>query len=141
VSSGFFGVSKEDVALTTMSVFLFRAQGESGFSSGFSVDKNRIKRNIRVNPALRLGTSKKKSELPTRVGTESRTHQSEEKVEVGVGLHNKNDDIDDLCGRRGIRVSVPRLRLLAHAMTFPLTQTTAPTEQVSMTVRIKRSIT
>lgn len=74
----------------------------------------------------------------------NRTHQSEEEVEVGLGLCDEDDDIHDLFGRRAsacqLTSSNSGARVL-QPMPSLLTQTTAPTEQVSMTVMIRRSIT
>ena len=60
-------------------------------------------------------------------------------MEIRARFCGEHDDVHDLNGRRGTHVSAGS-EFLADIF-FLLTQTTAPTEQVSMTVMIKRSIT
>ena len=74
-----------------------------------------------------------------------RTYQSEKKVEIRLGFRREDDDVHDLQmshGREQIHASVRIIRRRLQPATFSkLTQTIAPTEQVSITVLIRRSIT
>ena len=142
MSFEFLGTPSRGVALTTMSVFLFQARSKFGLSSATSANRNGTSQNLRVDPALRLRRGSGRQDLGPRP-RRNRTHQSEKEVKVRPGLYGEDDDVHDLRGERP-RVS-SRVRILGRGCfsrgRFQLTQTTAPAEQVSMTVMIKRSIT